>query len=110
MQTRNFDEMISRFNCCVSEMDISTECKMQLLGMVAAIGFAHKNELNAQPTIEPERKKGKWSHFGDKDWLRDDGQPVFIICSECQNYVLNNASINWNFCPNCGADMRGEQE
>ena len=51
--------------------------------------------------------RGEWGHFGKKDWVRDDGQPVFILCSKCENYVMNNGSSNWNFCPNCGAEMRG---
>ena len=63
-------------------------------------------------SAEPERKKGKWKGYndGDPNWQRDDGSPIFLICSECHETVINNGSAHWNFCPNCGADMRGEQE
>lgn len=63
-------------------------------------------------SAEPERKKGKWIGYKDDDpqWKRDDGSPIFLICSECGKSVLNNGSAYWNFCPNCGSYNGGEQE
>lgn len=48
------------------------------------------------PSVEPERKRGKWMPF-DNPWYK---------CSEC-GAVRENKSFMENFCPNCGADMRG---
>lgn len=48
---------------------------------------------------EPERKKGKWEPF-DFPWFR---------CSECGAERENEIFME-NFCPNCGADMRKENE
>ena len=45
MQKRKFDELISHFNRKVSDMSIDQKYKMELLGMISAIGFAHENEL-----------------------------------------------------------------
>ena len=45
MQTRKFDEMISYFNRKVSSMDIDQKCKMEILGMITAIGLAHEKEM-----------------------------------------------------------------
>ena len=45
MQTRKFDELISCFNRNVSNMDIDLKYKMQLLGMITAIGLAHEKEM-----------------------------------------------------------------
>ena len=53
-----------------------------------------------QPTIEPERKKGKWID------ITKDGGCFLYKCSECSDLFLED----YNFCPNCGADMRGEAE
>ena len=49
---------------------------------------------------EPERKKGWWVEkekytFG-----------IMYDCSLCENRILDNGHP-WNYCPNCGADMRG---
>ena len=63
---------------------------------------------------QPERKKGKWIEF-DSDEDRYD----IIKCSHCK-HIFTVDSYHWsdigfvkddfNFCPNCGADMReGEQ-
>ena len=51
MQTRKFDELISYFNRKVADMDIDQKCKIELFGMITAIGFAHEKELN-NPTSE----------------------------------------------------------
>ena len=47
------------------------------------------------PSAQPERKKGEWSD--GYRWQR---------CSLCKQ----TGKKSWNYCPNCGADMRGEQD
>ena len=57
---------------------------------------------------QPERKTGKW--------MRQEADCVWAdICSECgEAYIGENYSMSSkppvNFCPNCGADMRGETD
>lgn len=55
------------------------------------------------PSAEPERKKGEWI----------DGMPYvnshWKVCSECHETAPDSCG-GFNFCPNCGADMRGENE
>ena len=46
MQKRKFDELISHFNRKVADMSIDQKYKMELLGMISAIGFAHEKELS----------------------------------------------------------------
>ena len=49
--------------------------------------------INALPPAQPERIKGHWT--------RDNA------CSECGCQPWFSGDIhNYNFCPNCGADMR----
>lgn len=86
MQKRKFDELISYFNRKVADMDIDTNYKMELLGMVTALGYAHEKETE-------ERKKGKW--------INCDGG--IATCSVCGDRWGVYGVMN--FCPNCGAEM-----
>ena len=52
-------------------------------------------------TKAEERKKGKW--LQNKD---DSAGCGYFICSECKRDFYDT----WNFCPECGADMRGESD
>ena len=103
MQKRKFDELISYFNRKVADMDIDTNYKMELLGMVTALGYAHEKETE-------ERKTGKWIDCdGSEHWKCDK-------CGCRAGYWFNEEnSSSWeldmsewlsDFCPNCGADMR----
>ena len=56
------------------------------------MGFA------SQPTIEPRR--GKWIYNQKR------GTVKIWTCSECGWNDIGE----WNFCPNCGADMREEDD
>lgn len=53
------------------------------------------------PTVELERKKGKWMH----------DNPNTFKCSKCNKYLdIGCGNMKMNFCPNCGADMRGDSD
>lgn len=69
------------------------------------IGFdAIVEVINSQPTIEPERKKGKWIKGGEQPYFRKHFD--IVVCSICNK----RGEHRWNYCPNCGTDMRGEQD
>lgn len=51
------------------------------------------DDIENLPSAQPERKKGKW--------IYKYTEPLGYICSECRK-----ACCRYNFCPNCGADMR----
>ena len=46
-----------------------------------------------------ERPRGKWI---------DEGDPLTIRCSKCDYRAARYN--NTNYCPNCGADMKGEKD
>ena len=76
---------------------VATEAwKMKITAKVETIMNQFIDFIEEQPTIEPERKKGKWI---------DD-----CTCSSC--YWTHEDSngfallTHYSFCPNCGADMR----
>ena len=55
------------------------------------------------PPAQPERIRGRWLRHED-----EDGEHYGDKCSECGEwYVMPYGKTN--FCPNCGAEMRGEQ-
>lgn len=64
-------------------------------------------EVRHAPTIEPERKKGKWVPEFDGKFT---GGAYWFSCSKCKRIVPEVRNGGWNFCPNCGADMRGKGE
>lgn len=63
--------------------------------------------ITEAPTVEPERKMGRWLY---------DGSGLDYACSVCKkslgSYVFFTEDGELveipNFCPNCGADMKGE--
>ena len=60
--------------------------------------------LKKLPSAQPERKTGRWIPHED-----EDGEYYGDKCSECGEwYVMPYGKTN--FCPNCGANMRGEQD
>lgn len=67
--------------------------------------FEEFEELDKEPYINypatdvRENVKGEWEYI--EDIMRSCSA---FKCSACGCY----ASSNYNFCPNCGADMRGE--
>jgi hypothetical protein len=61
--------------------------------------LAHIPAADVRPAV-----KGKWT--------MNSGFPDRLICSECgaQFDCWHWESKQMHFCPNCGADMRGEQD
>ena len=68
---------------------------------------AFEDEVNSEPTVEPERKTGEWI-----DGEESEGACNIVytehICSECG--YSHSFPLKYNFCPECGADMRGDSD
>ena len=58
--------------------------------------------IDEQPTIKPERKTGKWIQVDEQPYFRKHFKR--FCCSVCRT----EGRSKWNFCPNCGAYMKGE--
>lgn len=75
---------------------------------------ARCNILSAQP----EWKKGKWIERESGTEDKENGFDTVIVCSCCDfpatTFYSENCEsrtqIRTDFCPNCGADMRGETD
>jgi hypothetical protein len=58
------------------------------------------------PSAQSKQKKGKWHR-------RFYPQVEMMVCSECQeefSYDAETGVRDYNYCPNCGAYMRGEED
>lgn len=55
-----------------------------------------KQIIDNAPTVAPERPQGKWIKIGEIG--------LAYKCDKCDEVNV----IPENFCPNCGADMRGK--
>lgn len=63
--------------------------------------------IDDAPTIEPERKPGKWIHHKPFDCEHHNCNTC-IECSCCGTWFGADSYAQTNYCPNCGAYMRGE--
>lgn len=79
-------------------------------GEIYVAKYNAEMNITLLPSTQPGRKKGRWNFIGDQ----------MFECTECgvcytqsqfdQMRVRITDSISPNFCPNCGADMKGKQD
>ena len=76
--------------------------------LVAETIGAFADRIKEMQPVEPQRIKGRW--------LITSAYPHNVHCSVCYTKfaqthweVWKDGSLPRNFCPNCGADMREEQ-
>lgn len=82
------------FICGAEDGDEMTETDK----LVLSINKAVANAIKALPSAQPQRMRGRWIPQGWND--------TYCKCS-CCDAVYVTAEIPYNFCSNCGADMRG---
>lgn len=74
-------------------------------GEVSTEWWCVEDMIENAPTIEPQRKKGKW--LPDNNSIYE----MRFVCSEChESEVVPTIGFTkykpiWGFCPNCGAEM-----
>lgn len=89
---------------CLQKYKLSDDDEMELVSLddVAEILINH---IEAREKSEPQRMRGRW--VGTEFDGYADGNPVYYEwkCSAC-GCVVEDEEPTWNYCPNCGADMR----
>lgn len=76
---------------------------IERLSHIPMVQEAIRKSMDKMPTIETEREKGAWINEGR-----------IIRCNKCKTgYAVvkgMKSALTYNFCPNCGADMRGDKD
>ena len=69
-------------------------------------GSCHEHaKMLLQDLDAREVKRGHWER-------KENDNVYWYVCSECKDDMSRNKYGGWSFphyCPNCGADMRGEE-
>lgn len=67
------------------------------------MGVIQNSIVENTPTVEA-RAKGEWLYR-----FRDSENSVYF-CSNCRAEFVADERLDFNFCPNCGADMGGTKD
>lgn len=70
--------------------------------------YAAINDIKHAPTVEPERKKGKWLLSDEQRREDTDNGNYRYVCSNCLHSDIHAKTQEVPYCWWCGADMRGE--
>lgn len=101
MKERSFDEMIAYFNRRVSEMDIAQNYKIELLGMVTALGYKHKKTAQQWiPCSKQEYPSDNREVEVTCEFTRYDGKKIRYTChaSYVHRYSIETVYGNWEDC------------
>ncbi|MDD6197469.1 MAG: hypothetical protein PUB12_11450 [[Clostridium] aminophilum] len=90
------------------------DCISRQAAIDAAKAYWYKPDIAGAieqlPSVQPERKTGHWI-TKIKSNVRGDMWPANPKCSECGGEpYYSNTIYNYEFCPYCGAKMRGEED
>ena len=105
-------ESCARKNCCYT-MEIRPKCYLPTTNTAHGTpetylekSLRDSRDSHEIATTEQSSKVGEW--IGTEYDGYADGNPVYYewICSECK-CVVEDEEPMWNYCPNCGAKMKG---
>lgn len=78
-------------------MDDTRRASLIMNGM-----YLCEKEVRNLPSAQPERKKGRW--------IKNSTHINCSVCKHCSwSLTFEDTVRRFNFCPNCGAEMKGEQ-
>ena len=97
MTERSFDAMIAYFNRRVADMDINQDYKMELLGMVTALGFKH--EKSAQRWIPCNERMPKTTDYYLIQYSRHICQDEMAVAFYSVEEAELDKNYTWEFKP-----------
>lgn len=75
-----------------------TDAEDIIIGAICLYGY----------TVSKERPQGEWEHWGSP--FSDEQVVYSIVCSVCGARFVEIQGEIFNFCPNCGAQMKTRTE
>ena len=108
LATRSCEDAVSREPRKIDEWDIKGKtAELWIVNGKLQIryqGTIHNTDL---PSVTPIRRKGEW--LPTHEYLAAEGGSIdYVKCSCCESWALEQDVLD--FCPYCGADMRGEKK
>ena len=95
----------NQVHLCDSCRHVFPECPSEEDDVIYGNGKGNDNICACnkyEPSAQPERKKGQWMK-------EDRGHVEYCaVCDQCGFDWIWSDREYFKFCPNCGADMRGE--
>ena len=82
-----------------------TECILDTTGMV--VPHEHDEAIRLWNKRSADRPQGEWIKFGLGRGTR------ILFCTNCERRIempLSQGDSNYDFCPNCGAKMKGADD
>ena len=98
----------------IKKSDLMAKVVTETLSDYTEDDVVYADVINSLPTYSfPKRSKGEWIEKEGKEKGYDIGGVktwyVQIMCNKCGfiKTAIEGHASQYNFCPNCGADMRG---
>ena len=87
-----------------------TEGKETIEAFLMAIEALNQNQwIPCEERLPSAERKGKWLRYGE-DGYPNEEDTVFWQCDQCLEQYTGRTTRIPNYCPNCGARMRGEED
>lgn len=96
------DEVIQALKCCASEEDNCHRCPFMGVGGISDICITAMSRA-ALDLIYRKQSEGEWRPYKTPLDARQTGW----ICSNCSSVVYDLSNGDTDFCPYCGAKMKG---
>lgn len=97
MSDEEFEKWLYEHGICNPDIHDSIPC--------SAVPLLIDSAISDLPSAEPEQKRGRWlKAYGEHEAM--GMRPFYRYCSSCNEAMV----FPYKYCPNCGADMRGDSE
>ena len=106
----NVGDTISRKGVFIPNITVEMFRNASLEGVEDLMASGEMEDISL-PSAQPERMNGKWTPHREKSCEYIGATLVYVtydywFCDTC-GYRVEDGQPLYNFCPNCGADMRG---